>query len=275
MQKSLIRYSLCLLVICINVFGNDDLIKRGFTHVTSEFHLIDGTTNRKNRFPHIPHAQGTSQNWSGYVAATNLTHPLQHSVTKVSGSWTVPTVSSAAHDTHCAIWVGIDGYSSESVEQIGTSHDFINGHQDNYAWFEMYPNYAYEITGFPVNVGDSISASVVYIGNNTFTLTLINNTRRVYVVIPSSYTKSSTAQRSSAEWIVEAPYENGILPLSHFSMIKFLNCTTTINGTTAAIKYRSWADDFLTMVTNTNTPKATVSALSTNGQNFNVTWNHE
>lgn len=225
--------------------------------------------------PHIPVKEGTSQNWSGYAAVTNLSHPAKNSVEAVYGSWTVPTLSAASHNTWCSLWVGIDGYSSNTVEQLGTEHDWVNGQQQDYAWFEMYPNYSYEITGFPLHPGDLISASVVYQGNNIFVLSIANLTQGVHTTVPTSYTKSHTAKRSSAEWVLEAPYSNGILPLSHFNTAYFTNCTAIINNVHGAINNNHWADDMLTMVTAGGASKAVPSALSSNGQAFNVVWYHE
>jgi hypothetical protein len=225
--------------------------------------------------PHIPIAESASQNWSGYAIATSLTHPASNVVNAVYGSWIVPTIAAVTHNTWCSLWVGIDGYSNSTVEQIGTEHDWSNGRQIDYAWFEMYPSFSYEIVGFPLRSGDSITGSVVYRGNGVFVLTIANNTRRVFTTIPTSYTTSRTAQRSSAEWIVEAPYLNGILPLSHFGTAIFSNCTATINNVHGSINSLFWAHDPLTMVTANNVAKAVPSALSVNGQNFTVRWQHE
>src|SRR5262249_51366396 len=52
----------------------------------------------------------TSPNWSGYVAATNLSDPQNDSVTYVAGTWTVPTVTATSGNTDSFAWVGIDGY---------------------------------------------------------------------------------------------------------------------------------------------------------------------
>jgi hypothetical protein len=229
----------------------------------------------KHTHPHIPSDEaGTSTNWSGYVAATNLSSPIKNSVTGVHGCWTVPQLTSASATTYCSMWVGIDGFGNGTVEQIGTGHDWANGAQSNYAWFEMYPQYPYQISNFPVDVGDVISASVKYTGNNIFTLTIINKTKRVVAVVPTTHTISATAQRLSAEWIIEAPYDNGVLPLSDFSTVNFTNCIADINGLQGAINNPHWQNDALTMITSTGAKKATPSALST-GRNFSVTWSHE
>jgi len=246
-------------------------------HQYDNFKLTDekGSTYESFTHPHIPVKQGTSQNWSGYVAVTNVNNPATNSVSAVFGSWIVPKLSSASHNTWCSLWVGIDGYDSGTVEQIGTEHDWYNGHQENYAWFEMYPDYSYEIVGFPANANDHISASVVYTCDGVFVLTVVNETRKVYTTVPTSYTTSQVAQRSSAEWVLEAPYFNGILPLSHFKKALFSNCVANINNIQGAINGQFWADDKLTMVTSSGAAKAIPSSLSGNGQSFSVVWRHE
>jgi hypothetical protein len=46
---------------------------------------------------------------------------------------------------YSSAWVGIDGYSDNTVEQIGTEQDWIWGRAIYYSWFEMYPNRPYRI----------------------------------------------------------------------------------------------------------------------------------
>jgi hypothetical protein len=242
-----------------------------------DFKLTDekGSTYESFTHPHIPVKEGTSQNWSGYAAVTNLNSPTPNSVNAVYGSWVCPKLSSASHNTWCSLWVGIDGYNSSTVEQLGTEHDWYNGAQSNYAWFEMYPDYSYEIVGFPANPGELMSASVVYTCNGVFVLTLVNETRKVYVSIPAIYTTSPTAQRSSAEWVLEAPYSGGILPLSHFGTAHFSNCLATINNIHGPVNDSFWKNDKLTMVTAAGAAKAIPSSLSSDGQAFSVVWKHE
>ena len=233
--------------------------------------------NRTDRgsYTHIAQEEGTSLNWSGYAAATSLSHPQNNAVTAVSGSWTVPKLSHSTTNTYSAFWVGIDGYSSGTVEQIGTEHDWLHGSQSNYAWFEMYPSGTYEIVGFPVDVFDQIEGEVAYKGENVFQLTLVNYTKNVYTVIPTSYTRSASALRSSAEWIVEAPYLNTVLPLAHFGAVAFTNCSATLLGYTGAINSSHWASTPLTMISPSGVIKSLPSGLSAGGKNFTLTWEHE
>ncbi len=211
----------------------------------------------------------TSTNWSGYVA-------LGKNVSSVSGSWVVPDVKKSNKDTYCAVWVGIDGYHSDSVEQIGTSHDYIKGKPHHYAWFEMYPEYPQEIYNFPVNTGDSISAVVDYVySDSCFKMKLINNTKNIFVEIPTKHTTFKKAQRSSAEWIIEAPFSNKILPLSNFDMVFTNSCKCTIDGVSGAIKNNKWSSTPIDMVDSKGNLKAQTSGLAGNDQNFWVKWIHE
>lgn len=227
------------------------------------------------RSARVPSHMATSTNWSGYVAANKLSSPKKGSVSAVYGTWIVPTLAATPDNSYCSLWVGIDGYSSPTVEQIGTEHDWSNGQQNNYAWFEMYPGGSYLINGFPLNPGDVISASVVFSGGNLFTLKLYNDTEQVFATIPTQYTRSSVAQRTSAEWIMEAPWLNAVLPLSDFGTAYLWGCMATINGVTGPIQNSKWQDVGIQMVTGNGTPKATPSALLPDKGSFFVTWNHE
>lgn len=233
-----------------------------------------GLTNHFTH-PYIPYQKGQSLNWAGYIAANDLNNPATDSVTEVSGTWTIPCLYESEHPTYSSIWVGIDGYTSGTLEQIGTEQDWINGVQSNFAWFEMYPNPPFELGGFPVNPGDSMSAGVVYIGNDIFILSMINNTQKLYTIVPISYTTFPNAQRNSAEWIVEAPYLDDIQPLAHFSKITFSDCFTNIFSIPGPISGAVWNRDHISMITPQGKVKAKPSALKWGGTSFNVTWGHE
>lgn len=230
--------------------------------------------------PEAPDAiqQVYSTNWSGYAVATNLAAKTGK-VTAVSGSWVVPQLNPTSQQTYSSFWVGIDGYSSNSVEQLGTESDWNNG-QHNYAWIEMFPNFALNIVGFPVNIGDVIEAEVEYLGANkkgkqNFLLSIVNHTHQAYFTKqmqpPTSAGKVGTA---SAEWIAEAPEVNGRLaPLANFQTGVFSNCTATINGVSGGIVNGAWQTAAITMVSQSSSQlKAVPSSVSSNGESFSVTW---
>ena len=245
------------------------------THIECSIDRFERAGASKAIAPFVQVQESTSSNWSGYVSAHSLETEAAGSVTVVSGSWVVPSLVGTQDDTYSALWVGIDGYLNGTVEQIGTSHNWVGGVQQNYAWFEMYPQGSFQITGFPVYKGDHITAEVQYSGNNVFTLTLMNNTKGVHTVIPSAYTTSASAKRSSAEWIVEAPAtSSGILPLADFGATTIRLCNATINGVSGTVSNKNWEYDTINMETN-GVIKAKTSALINYGYRFNVNWEHE
>lgn len=223
-----------------------------------------------------PTTQSVSSNWSGYVAGTSLdgSSSANGTASYVAGAWVVPALLPTTDGTYCAIWVGLDGYNCGTVEQIGTSHNWLSGAQQNYAWFEMYPNGAYEIGGFPVNNGDLISARVGYKGNNTYKLIIINHTQNVSTTIPTSYTMSTTAQRCCAEWVIEAPYSGGILPLADFKTVTLNYCSAIINGVSGVINNGTWMNSEITMEKSGGV-EAQPTALLKNGSCFQVSWKSE
>lgn len=227
----------------------------------------------------------SSTNWSGY-AVTGATG----SVTSASGSWSVPAVTAGASPStayYSAFWVGIDGFSSSTVEQTGTISEIQGSTATYYAWYEFYPSPMYQIASITIHPGDVISASVAYIGSikgffgrttSEFTVTITDKTTgRTYTTMGTV----SNAARSSAEWIAEAPSSSrGVLPLSNFGTANFgsdtthvtATCDATVGGVSGQISAFGSAVQTITMVTNSGVTKAATSALSTDGTSFSVTW---
>lgn len=217
-----------------------------------------------------------SENWSGYAVTGS-------SFTVAKGSWTVPEVNcSETPNTYAAFWVGIDGYSSDTVEQTGTLAECNGTSASYYAWYEFYPRPLFEITSVSVSPGNQISASVTYNGRE-FTTTITNETTG------QSYSTSARvrgARRSSAEWIAEAPCctsTGGILPLSDFGTADFGEDPTNVSGTndatdsstTGAISTFGTNIQEIIMVSSSGAEEAVPSAVSSDGTSFTVTWDSE
>lgn len=172
-----------------------------------------------------------STNWSGYAVTA-----AAGSVQSVTGSWVVPSVSGSG-TSWSSSWVGIDGFNSSTVEQIGTDSDLSNGVAKYYAWYEMYPAYPVNLPN-KVVPGDTMIASVTYKGSapgnkSSFILTIAEYDQNT-TNLSWSFTTTQTirgAQRSSAEWIQEAPSSNrGVLPLAPFGTVAFSAAQATIGG---------------------------------------------
>ncbi len=207
----------------------------------------------------------TSSNWSGYAAQTNLNTPLSGAVTAVGGSWVVPTVTGSVTG-YSSAWVGIDGYSSSTVEQIGTEQDTsINGKTTYYAWYEMYPAGSVLISNFKVAPGDLITAEVLY-ASGAFTLRLTNMPSSGAAAETFSITKTAKgALQSSAEWIIEAPSAGSTLPLANFGTINFSNAWATISGASGPIDNAAWQASQINMVGSSSRHGPIVTEDTTSG----------
>ncbi|MGA2255267.1 MAG: G1 family glutamic endopeptidase [Thermoguttaceae bacterium] len=216
-----------------------------------------------------------SANWAGYVAATDLNQPQSGSVSAVSGSWHVPAVTGTG-TAYSAVWVGMDGYNSSTVEQIGTESDLINGRPQYSVWYEMYPQSSVAITTMTVSPGDSISASVQYVASGAnagqFKVTIADMSRPNDSF--TTYQSASGAQRSSAEWIVEVPSSSsGVVPLANFASVTFTNASATINGVTGPIDSSNWEESAIN-IANSAQPETSTSGLIDAGRAsiFTVTY---
>ncbi len=210
-----------------NLYENTTLVQ---ANVYSFSVSSSGQLSWQNSGPVIPYPG--SANWSGYVAeaAGSPITGTNGTVTAVSGTWIVPTVSGPSNSASC-VWVGIDGYGGSTVEQVGTEEDEVNGQSQYYAWWEMAPAAQVEI-GSPVKPGDEINAQVIYLpsGNpkqNQFEL-FIQDVQQNWSF---ETFQGGSADRSTAEWIVEATQENGSeATLANFGSTSFFNTWAVING---------------------------------------------
>ena len=205
--------------------------------------------------------QVQSSNWSGYADTGS-------SFSKVTSSWTEPTPSCSGRTTSlAAFWVGIDGYSSSSVEQDGTLIECYLGTAYQYTWWEMYPTNDIQVVGSTLAAGDHIAASVVRSGTS-YTLAVTDSTHTADSF--STTQTCSSCANSSAEWIAEAPSgSSGVYPLAHFSPWTASSATVTEGSTSGVIS--SFTDDEITMVNSAGRVEAQPGALS-GGNSFTVTW---
>jgi hypothetical protein len=238
----------------------------GFTPTSSA--ASAGQTETRRLHPGL--RQGYALNWSGYAAQTSLTSPASGVVTDVKATWTVPKVTGGRSRTYSSVWVGIDGYSSPTVEQIGTEQDWTGRTGSYYAWYEMYPAGMHTIGR--VYPGDTINAEVGHGGGGTFLLTITDVTH------PLTYATTqvnSSALLQSAEWIAEAPSSQfGVLPLANFGTATFTAAQATFSGHAGTISDGAWVNDPMTMVTSGGTVKALPSSLTAGGSSFSVAWKH-
>jgi hypothetical protein len=139
-----------------------------------------------------------SNNWSGY-AVTGSTF------TTATASWTQNAITCTSGDgeTDMSPWIGIDGYTSSTVEQTGSSGDCDGSTPDYYAWYEMYPANVITINK-TVKPGDKFTGTVTHTTGTKYTLVLQDITQGW----TNSVTKSLKADDSSAEAVMEMAANN-------------------------------------------------------------------
>jgi hypothetical protein len=203
-----------------------------------------------------------STNWSGYADTGS-------SFSKVTANWTEPSATcNSRTEQLAAFWVGIDGYSSNSVEQDGTLIECYEGTAYQYTWWEMYPTNDIQVVGETLAAGDAITSTVTRTGTS-YTLTVTDSTHSA-----NSFTKTescSSCDNTSVEWIAEAPSgSSSIYPLADFGSWTASGASVTEGSTSGVIS--SFTDDEITMVDSSSRVKAQPGSLNSSGNSFSVTW---
>lgn len=161
-----------------------------------------------------------SNNWAGF--ATYGDH-----FRFVSSTYTIPSLNCGVSPDQSldSEWVGLDGYTSSTVEQAGTFAECSGGTPSYFAFYEMYP--APSAAFSDVSAGDSISASVFFNGSQ-WELKLVDNTTGAGFDVTLSCPSGSTCKNSNAEIISETP--NGGPPtasLADYGIVGFTHIAIT------------------------------------------------
>ena len=209
-------------------------------------------------------SQVSSTNWSGYADTGS-------SFSKVSAKWTEPSVTCSSSTTQlAAFWVGIDGYSSDSVEQDGTMIECYERTAYQFTWWEMYPTNDVQIVGETAAADDSITATVTRSGTS-YVLAVTDSTHTADSFSTTQTCSASSCVDSSAEWIAEAPSgSSGVYPLADFKSWTASSASVTEGSTSGTIS--SFTDDEITMIDSSGATKALPGALNSAGTGFSVTW---
>jgi Peptidase A4 family len=205
----------------------------------------------------------SSSNWSGYA-------DVDETFSSVAGTWTEPSTTCTSTEALAAFWVGIDGYSSDSVEQDGTLVECYGSRAYQYSWWEMYPTNDIQVVGESVASGDHITGTVTRSGTS-YKLTVTDST---HTANSFSTTQTGSDANSSAEWIAEAPCCSGssVYPLPDFHTWTLSGATvSTTSGSGVISTYPNYE---ITMTGSSGDTKAAPSALNGSGNGFTVTWEH-
>jgi hypothetical protein len=237
---------------------------------------------------HVEHGFGpdsipteTSTNWSGYVdtghSATN------GDFSSIVASWNVPEIPDSACPSGNygyrlgAVWVGLDGSGSSTVEQTGTTSQCHNGSLTYYSWYEMYPSPPNIISS--VSPGDHITAFVDFTGYS-WHLSLVDNSTGSDFSSLQSCPSGSTCDNYSAEAIAEAPggcvasssqvCNGSLYPLADFNFVKFSLASVATDNAGGGLGTSGFTPHNVTMVAGSKVLAKVTTTLSKDG--FTDSW---
>jgi hypothetical protein len=225
-----------------------------------------------------------SSNWAGYVVKGRSSKTrFEH----VVGAWRQPAASCVpGRQTYAVFWVGLGGYQSgaSKLEQAGTAADCTStGHAAFFAWYELVPDLPVAVN-MRVRPGDSVAASVTASRGGVLVHVRDLTTGRGF----AKRVSFPGPDRSSAEWIAEAPSSCdhsgcNVLPLTNFGAVGFTGANALTAGgeagpisdpawTTIPIEIQADPEAFAAATATPVVDSAIPSALDSAGSSFSVTW---
>ncbi|KAI2601949.1 peptidase A4 family-domain-containing protein [Hypoxylon sp. NC1633] len=189
-------------------------------HVDDEF-----TVATQNDTAHVEY----SSNWAGAVL-------IGSGYKSVTGTIVVPTPKtpsggSSSRQYSASAWVGIDGDTCDTAI-LQTGVDFtVQGSSVSFdAWYEWYPDYAYDFSGITISAGDTITMTVTATSKSAGTAVIQNVTTGKKVTHSFSGETDALCQ-TNAEWIVEDFSSGGsLVAFADFGTVQFTGAS--VNGGT-------------------------------------------
>ncbi|ROW17605.1 hypothetical protein VPNG_00832 [Cytospora leucostoma] len=175
-----------------------------------------------------------SENWAGAII-------ISEDITEVTASITVPSVSAPSDDDsgfgddeYCAsAWVGIDGDTCDTaILQTGIDLCYSGGETSYDAWYEWYPDYAYDFD-LDVSEGDVLTFTVTATSSTGGTAVIENQTTGQTATQDFSNESDGSLCQTNAEWIVEDFEEDdSLVAFADFGTITFTDATALASGST-------------------------------------------
>ena len=91
------------------------------------------------------------------------------------------------------------------------------------AWYEWYPDYAYDFSGISFSPGDSVTLTVTASSTTSGTAVITNYSKGKTVT--KQITSRSALCEQDAEWIVEDFSSGGLVPFANFGKVTFTDAT--------------------------------------------------
>ncbi|KAI0376003.1 peptidase A4 family-domain-containing protein [Hypomontagnella monticulosa] len=203
------------------------LAERRISRASNTLQPVEGelSASSGNDTAHVEY----SSNWAGAVL-------IGSGYKSVTGSIVVPTPKtpsggSSSKQYSASAWVGIDGDTCQTAI-LQTGVDFtVQGSKVSFdAWYEWFPDYAYDFSGISIKAGDTITMTVTASSKSAGTAVIENETTGQKVSHSFSGESDALCQ-TNAEWIVE-DYSSGgsLVSFADFGTVQFTGAS--VNGGT-------------------------------------------
>jgi Peptidase A4 family len=234
--------------------------------------------------PTLPSLEAYPGNWAGYVDIADSGKTF----TYVGATFTIPKLDAAqkiqcvagarkakAGDSYASYWVGLDGNTDRTVEQVGVeTYCTADGYTGAFALYEMYPRNAVEST-IETNPGDKIVVDVTYLDDDKYGLYLHDVTNGQFFDVVEAC--PSTCNRNSAEVITEDP--GGDPPdyvLADYGSVNYSGVSVKGSDVTGTLKGSSaWSGNNKIDEGSGGVTMQTTSDLNSAGTAFSDTFDHQ
>lgn len=176
-----------------------------------------------------------SKQWSGYGIILSEDTSHKNYINLTQAQWKIPKIyCKSTNNTSSSIWIGLGGIlkNDETLIQLGSDQDCINGIQNNRLWMEINSVGPIDQVILPieVHINDIICATINYNYNlNKYILYIVNQNTSKSVIKEYDDIKGPSL---TVEWILEDTYNlgtNNVYSISNFTNVNFNKILYKIN----------------------------------------------
>jgi hypothetical protein len=211
-----------------------------------------------------------SRNWAGYVATGATTFAC------VEATWTQPKVRCIGSSAQSVVfWVGLGGFNQGGLVQVGTESTCGPAGTLVAAWHESLPKEHFSIrSAIRISAGDRVWAQVRWLDGSHYRLSLADLTNHQHFALRVTNT---IIERTSAEWVVEAPTGGcpshcHTLRMPDFRTFRFSEAWLSLGGVRRPVNGTRFVHVREAMVSPAGVIRADVASLAATGASFTVRW---
>jgi len=227
---------------------------------------------RRQQLPTHPGVTTFSRVTAPFWCGSGYTRPPSGLFTYVGALWVVPSATAADANHGLLSWVGIDGWGTNAVLQIGTWHRLAGDPPalTVYGWCEWFPAPSVVVSNFPVSPGDALAAFISATSATEGLVTLHNFNTNVHFSQALTPPAGDQFEGKTAEWIVEKP--GGTTPIANFGETAMVLAAATYSDAIGGAKLGEVSAKEAIMIDMANAQKQTLAAAQPNATGVTMTY---